>query len=271
MKRKLRNRAAFLIVLGVVCLNPYILSESEETGDTADLPQILEKAAEYCKRLDRISLHFICNEEIKERIYYQIYFRRFFKENSYIYDYQLIRKDKKVEERRVLLGENGEPKNEENADLKTKRFWHKYVIFGPIGLLSESQQKRHDYVIKKEEKYKGDKCYVIEVVPKPDTKTGGLFGKAWVRQNDCSIMKIEWNQQSMGNIDRIEKDAEKLGVKPRITFASEYEFEKNGIRFPSKYFVKEEYVRRTRLPVSETTVIYKDYRFFIVETEVKIK
>ena len=268
---QIRRILFFFFIFVAVYLNPYILSESDKKGDAVDLPQILKKTAEYCERLDRISLHFICNEEINERIYYQFYFRSFFKENSYIYDYQLIRKDNEVEERRVFLEENGEPKNEENAELKTKRFWHKYVIFGPVGLLGESQQKRHDYLVKKEEKYKGDKCYVIEVVPKPDTKTDGLFGKAWVRQNDCSVIKIEWNQQSMGNIDRIEEKTSKLGAKPKITFTSEYAFEKNGIRFPSRYTVKEEFVRRVRVKISETTVVYTDYKFFIVETEVKIK
>jgi hypothetical protein len=236
-----------------------------------DLAQILKKTADYCKRLDRIALHFVCNEEIKERIYYSYHFRSFFRENSYIYDYQLIRKDAKIEERRILLEENGEPKKEENAELQTNRFWHKYVIFGPIGLLGESQQKRHNYVIKKVEKYKGDECYVIEVFPKPGEKSDYLYGKAWVRKSDSSIMKIEWDQESMGNIDRVIKKAEELGVRPRITFTSEYEFEKNGIRFPSKYFVKEDYIRQTRVTASETTVLYKDYKFFIVETEVKIR
>lgn len=249
----------------------FIQSLPKEKEGSINLSQILKKTAEYCKRLDKVSLHFICNEEIKERIYYRFYFRSFFRENSYVYDYQLVRKNNTIKEQRVLIEENGEPKHEENAELKTKRFWHKYVIFGPIGLLGESQQQNHDYSVKKEEKFEGEKCFVIEVVPKFPSKARYLFGKAWVRQSDCSIMKVEWNQESMGNIDRIEKEGEKVGAKPRITFVSEYAYEKNGIRFPSKYFVKEDYVRRTRNKVSETIVVYKDYKFFIVETEVKIK
>jgi hypothetical protein len=49
--------------------------------------------------------------------------------------------------------------------------------------------------------------------------------------------------------------------------------EKNGIRFPSRYFVKESYINpsRGKLTLSETTVTYSDYKFFTVETEVMIK
>jgi hypothetical protein len=261
------KKCASIIVFALICFFQSLLIQSAEKEPSIDLSQILEKAAEYCKRLDQVALHFVCNEEIEERIYSG----RFFKRSTFVYDYQLIRKKNNIQEQRILLEECGEKKHEENAELKTRRFAHSYVIFGPIGLLAESQQKRHDYAIKKEEKYKGDKCYVIEVIPKPDTKIDGLFGKAWVRQDDWGIMKIEWNQQSMGNIEKIEEDASRLGAKPKITFSSEYGFEKNGIRFPSRYTVKEEYVRRTREKISETTVVYKDYKFFIVETEVKIK
>ncbi len=260
----------FLILVHSLPSRQNFFSPSSEKGndEPLELEQILKKAAEYCERLERVSLHFVCNEAIKERLYY---FRRFYRENNYVYDYQLIRKGENIEERRILLEENGKSRHEENAKLKTKRFWHKYVIFGPIGLLCASQQQNHDYTVENEEKIKGDRCLVIKAVPKEEVQADHLFGKIWVRKEDCSIMKIEWNQESMGNIERLEEAAKKAGAKPRITFVSEYAYEKNGIRFPSKYFVKEEYIRWGRYKISETTTFYKDYKFFVVETEVKIK
>ncbi|MDH4198385.1 MAG: hypothetical protein OEW05_13315, partial [Candidatus Aminicenantes bacterium] len=78
-----------------------------------DLPLILEKTAEYCSRLANASLHFVCQEEIKEHLYYSpsagtIYTgARFYKENKYLYDYQLIRKDGDIQEKRILLEQNG--------------------------------------------------------------------------------------------------------------------------------------------------------------------
>ena len=236
------------------------------------LSQILEKSAEYCKKLEQVSLHFVCHEEIKEYIYFVEYALNFI-DNTYVYDYQLIRNGKSVSEQRILIEENGLKKNEKNVELKTKRFKHKFVIFGPIGLLGKNQQSQYKYKIQKEKKYKGNKCYIIEIVPKPNERTNYLFGKVWVRQSDFSIMKIEWEQTSMKDFERVEKEAKKMGARAQITFVSEYAFEKNGIRFPSRYNVKEEYIHPNwgKEKKSEITVVYKKYKFFIVDTEVKIK
>jgi hypothetical protein len=52
---------------------------------------------------------------------------------------------------------------------------------------------------------------------------------------------------------------------------TEFDFEKNKIRFPSKFLLEEEYIRPEggRYKKSEIIVRYKDYKFFTVETEVK--
>lgn len=198
---------------------------------------------------------------------------RFFNENKYLYDYQLIRKGRQITERRILVEENGKEKNEENAQLKMQMFDHKYVIFGPIGILSEKWQQEHDYKVIEEKKYKDEHALIIEATPKSSINIDHLFGKIWVRKSDSSILKIEWNQASLGNFERIKEIAKELNAEPDITFISEYDFEEKGIRFPSKYFVREEYIHswRGRFKRSETTVIYKDYKFFTVETDVEFK
>jgi len=56
-----------------------------------------------------------------------------------------------------------------------------------------------------------------------------------------------------------------------MTLVSEYKVEKNGIRFSSRYFIEEAYIGKKgkKFISSETTVIYRDYKFFTVETEIK--
>ncbi|MDH5203994.1 MAG: hypothetical protein OEW69_12165 [Nitrospirota bacterium] len=258
----------------------FAIVNAEDKDSQTDLPSLLKKAAEYCQKLEHTSLYFVCMEEIKERIYYlnrpgRVGLRptRFFTENKYLYDYQLIRKGSQINERRILLEENGKEKNEENAQLKMQMFDHKYVIFGPIGLLSERWQQEHDYKIIGEKKYKGEQTLIIEATPKSSVDIDHLFGKIWIRKSDSSILMIEWNQASMRNFDTIKEVAKELNAEPDITFISEYDFEEKGIRFPSKYFVREEYVHswRGRFKRSETTVTYKDYKFFTVETDVEFK
>ena len=266
------KRQIHVFILASICLICSPSVHQAERDELSILSQILRKSAEYCKRLDQVALDFVCYEEIKEYIYFVEYAPNYI-DNTYIYDYQLIRKGSNVREQRILIEDNGQKRHEENAELKTKRFKHKFVIFGPIGLLGKGQQSHYHYKIEKKKKYKGDRCYVIEVMPRTSKRADYLFGKVWIRQSDCKIMKIEWEQRSIGDFERAEKEARKIGARAQITIISEYDIEKNGIWFPSRYIVKEEYIHPNwgKEKKSETTVVYKNYKFFVVETEVKIK
>jgi hypothetical protein len=269
--------------------NHGLFSADKQKKDKIDLEIILEKCAEYCERISNAVLFFVCKETIKEEIYRtaprgirtvtsqgNIRMRVSgsgpnIEINTYVYDYQLIRKNNITKENRTLLEENGRKMNKKNAPLQTKIFEHKNVIMGPIGLLSEYWQKFHEYKIVKEAKFKGEKVIIIETVPKYGFKLNQLSGKIWVKKNDFSILKTEWNQQSIENYDKIEELAKELNAKPLITLVSEYAFEKKGIRFPSKYSIKEVYIlqRGRRFLRSRKTVIYSDYQFFTVETDIK--
>jgi len=262
--------------------------------DQEELATILKNCAEYCERLGNSVLDFVCQEKITEEIHHYGWWTRPEKfevaggeiavvgrnysreDNVYVYDYQLIRKDNTVTERRILLRENNNKKNVKDAQLKTKRFKHKHLVFGPIGLLSEFWQQYYDYKVINKEKFRGDRVIVIEATPMPHMQTDNLYGKIWVKEDDFSILKIEWVPKSLKNYEIIEEEAKKLDAKPEIKFYAEYTFEKNGIRFPSKYYITEDFNfektyrfrRRKKYARSSTTVVYKDYKFFTVETEV---
>ncbi len=76
-----------------------------------------------------------------------------------------------------------------------------------------------------------------------------------------------------GDQEEVEKIAKVLNAKPKITFVSEYAFEKNEIRFPSKYYVEEIYILQDgyRFRRSKTTIIYDNYKFFTCDTKVNIR
>ena len=266
----MKKQRILILVLIFITFSTQIYSHGADSNSTdqAELELILKKCADYCERLGNVALFFICQEEIKEEIRRTGRARR--ERNVYVYDYQLIRKQNEINERRILLEENRQKKHEKNAQLKTKFFSYKNIIFGPIDLLSKRWQQYYNYRIVKEEKLKGEKSIVIEAVPKPSVKLDYLYGKIWVRKNDFSILKIEWEHQSIKNYENIEKIARRIGAKPRITLITEYGFEKNGIRFPSKLFIREAYNRWGRIFTrSKYTVIYGGYKFFTVETEIK--
>lgn len=278
-----------LIVLIGYPIPVYRLGAQPQTVGQEKVGRILGECAAYCEKLNNLVLYFVCREEITERIdntdpkalgqfssgdpkrilkkpQFPV-----FEKSVYIYDYQLIRKHNVMKEQRILLEENGEKKNEQNAPLKTRRFKHTNMVFGPIGLLSEQNQPFFDYAIIKQTELNDEEVVILEATPKSDASSNKLFGKIWIKTSDYSILKIEWKQTALGNYEEIEKIASHLNAIPKITLITEYGFEKNEIRFPSKYSLEEEYLRQEggSYKKSEVIVLYKDYKFFTVETEVR--
>ena len=248
---------------------------------------LLAAAADYCRRLQEAALYFVCKEEVRERLSRALtaqagipsdmdpYGRASLslggagKIREWEYDYQLIRKEGRTEETRTLLKENGSTKHEENAKLATVRFEHSNVVLGPVGLLSAAAQRLHDYGIVKEMEMAGEAVVVVDVRPRSQDASS-LYGKAWIRRRDGAVLRIEWEPASLGNYQEIARMASEYGVRPKISFMSEYAFEKNGLRFPSAYSVAEDYqIAGQMAKMSKTEVTYKDYKFFLVRTEVK--
>lgn len=241
------------------------------------IKDILLKTGEYCAKVERVSLYFTCIEEIEERIFYpfriiespSIPWR--LEENNYTYDYQLIRK-REIEESRILLKENGKARTQKNAPLKTVRFRYSNVILGPLGMFRYEAQDDHHYSLEKETKLWGVPVFLIKVVPKRKEGTGPLYGRAWIDRDNGSLLKAEWKQESVINYIGMQDFAKANNAIPGLKQESEYRYEKNGIRFPSRFRVVEDYYqnRRTgggRRTITKSTldVIYKNYKFFIVE------
>ena len=279
----------FLVLTSVLNLTAFTSILVQE--DTNNLAFVLKRCGEYCIRLQNVALNFVCLEKIDEKLFaggtsilgptrnvgstWRVREPPLLeKKNNLIYDYQLIRQKGTINEIRTLLKENGVAKNEKNAPLKTLSYWHKHIVLGPTGLLSPTVQSKYEYRLIKEGKFKGEKAYIIEAVPKANVDAEYLYGKAWVSTKDFGVLKIEWKQESLRNYELVEKSFDISWMKPDIQLVSEYAFEKNGIRFPSTHIVKENYIhKRTgrRYRNAEIKVVYKDYKYFVVETEVKYK
>lgn len=231
------------------------------------LPQILAKAKEYCRRLGTASLYFVCRERIDERQFsppLRILSTLASGEPKRVtrvileYDYQLIREGESIEEKRILLKENKQSRNIPDAALKTKLYKHKNLVFGPVGLLSEYWQPRHSYTYLGEQQVEREKVFMVEAAPAGRPEPNLVYGKAWIRQKDFAIVKLEWDQRCLGNYDQVLEMAKTLGhqAEPRMSVIGYYGIEKNGIRFPDRLAIHENYgSTRGTLRVSETTVL----------------
>jgi hypothetical protein len=258
---------------------------SSEYADL-DLPSFLARAAEYCDKLNRSVLNFVCRERIEEWFRPSAQpaitwrgIRTFYvgerETHQYVYDYQLIRdREGLIKESRTLLKEDKRDIRIPDSPLKTRTFSHTRVVMGPVGILSRESQADHEYSVVREEKVRGEEALVVEAVPRPGVHLQHLFGTIWLRKKDAGILKIEWNPASIGNYKLVEETAMRFDMTSDLLIISEYAFEKNGIRFPSRYTLKEAYRRGKsgrRYQISEIDVVYDQYKFFTVETEVELK
>ena len=235
-------------------------------ADSARLAAVLKKAGEYCQRLERAALDFVCLEEVTELSV------RFTPVSSvHLYDYQFIRKNQETKEKRDLVAVDGKKVNVRDSALQTVMFSYENVLFGPVGLLSPFWQAHHDYRIVGEEGTGQGRAVIIEAKPGADPRERHPYGRLWVREDDGGVLKIVWDQESLGNFRYVEEWAKSHDVEPRVTAFCEYGVEKNGLRFPSRNYSEQAYVDKDgrKIVGAMITVSYKKYKFFTVETEVK--
>jgi len=259
------------------------------------LTALLDKLTDYAGRLENVALDFVCREQIEEKIDYTLDARASspmmdiwgyssgvgfpvhigvpkVTNNSYVYDYQCIRKDRIIHESRTLLEKNKVKINEPNSRLMTEAFVYENALLGPVGIFAKRVRPLFAYKIAGRDKFDKKPVVIIEAVPvdeNADLHT--LYGKAWVDSANADILKIEWGQKHVGRFDIFQERAERYNLKPRITIRSEFQILANGIRFPNLLFLEEAYTnKRSRAVIrSETTVTYKDFKFFTVEVEIR--
>ena len=238
----------------------------QEQADTSRLAAILKKSAQYCQTLDNVALDFVCLEEVTEMTRYYTPHT-----DIYLYDYQFIRKDQETKEKRNLIAANGKKTDIRDSPLYTVTFQYKNVLFGPVGLLSQTWQAYHDFKLVGEETFNNQKVVVVEATPNPFLITPHCYGKIWIKEEDGSVLKIIWDQKSLGNFQSAEEWAKIHDAALQITAYSEYGFEKNGLRFPSRSYTEYAYIEKNKRKFvsAEISIFYTNYKFFTVETEVK--
>ncbi len=279
-----------LFIMGIVTAGlPAQAPSRASAEDAALLKQVMQKTGDYCERLKAVALDFICHENILENTYFynkkssyrrsdvagemiystQLQLRRV-QDKSYVYDYQMIRKEEERYEKRDLLEENGKKKEKKDAKLKLQRYYAQYLVYGPVGFLSHYWQQHFNYTLNGRELLEGRNTLVIMATPTEEREENYSFGKIWVDASDFSVLKIEWDPRSIPGYSE-ELDSSIGNLKREITWSVTYGIEKNGIRFPSHQKLEEILINHTgnRSPKYEVIIRYDRYQFFIVETQIK--
>ncbi len=254
-----------------------------QTADSAKLALLLQKTADYCQKLEKALLDFVCIEEVKETLHYEVFEndRNFASlriinradENTFLYEYQLVRNVEKTEESRTLIEKDGRKRREIVAGVGTLRFRFEKVVYGPVDLLKRAHQPYFKYAVVGEASNPEGKAIIIEAVPDPSEQEYRPFGKIWVRERDFAILKIEYNPRSIKTLYAENQDHRREKGESQFELTSEFGVEKSGIRFPSRLIFQEVKVDRSgRKDVrSRAEITYRDYKFFTVTVDVDYK
>ena len=281
--------------------NSSVINEgpSEAEPVSPELHLVLDKCADYCQKLSTSALYYVCQENIVEtnkKLVLQesgatvwggelepneAMVSKFKypglqsgEKSSCNYDYQLVRREGRVEERRVLLEENGRKAGKENFAKETCGLCLLKPILVPTWLLDRKQQALYSYKMAGEARVMGKRAYVILATRLQGAGGDIKTGKILVDKVTFQVLKTELEASSLAGYEQFSRECSRFHVKPRFTITHFYETEKNGILFPSRSEVRVEYTgmlwpdKGTRY---EADVHYGKYRFFTVETESGVK
>lgn len=278
--------SACLIVLLIVIV------PARDVPETS-LEEIIGHEADYCRKLEAAAMDFVCLEDIEEIVNQSkdikldqpgsfdlmkdgVWMRSKAAlppgklKRALLYDYQFVRESGRIRETRTLIQENREKRHEKNAKLKTMSFVFQNALLGPVAIFGGQWRDAYDYRISGDARVGERPAVIIDVRPKASAPvTRYLYGRAFVDKENFNILKIEWNEARIGNPGVFIKRGERYGMKPWIRLESEFGIEKNGILFPSRLHIEEAYLDKKgrKFTRSETSVIYKDFRFFKVSIE----
>jgi len=216
-----------------------VLGEAMDSETVA----LLRLAADYSARLRQAAFRFICRETVNEDVLVRDTIDRSSHKRvrmSWLYEYQVLVREEKVIEDRVLLRKNKTKKRVENAVLET-RFRSLYSAFLPATLFAADKQSAFFYRLEKHEKMYGRPVARLAVAPRPGFEALGA-GTAWVDEATGAVLKIELSQRAIKGIETAEKRAQRSGARLLVSDVHVYGVEHDGIWLPSSTTISEYYV-----------------------------
>jgi TonB family protein len=269
-----------------------------------ELARILVGCGDYCRKLAKAALFYICEETIKEttysllppdllaeveqRAYFyqvnessdgrlqgwvserpQILSSRNIERIAYSCDYQLFRRTDDFEERRIILKDNGHKITDRVELLGEKRYSVLSPISSTLAILGQDRQFLFKYQIIKEVKIYGKNAVIIESLPRSGDVSGIQSARVWIDKSNFQILKIEIEGVPIEGYDDVLGEAVQLNIEPLFLRTYEFRIEKNGFRFPERTTVQVEYPsfpRSRREIKSKIELSYKNFKYFMVET-----
>src|SRR5665647_2115130 len=269
----------------------------EDPSSSGMLAKVLEGSAEYCRKLAGAALDFICEETIRE-VHYSFakemqwtgvavspkgggpgYIAAWIprwdpeqtKKYDYTCDYLFVKKDGSIEERRVVLKDNGRKMPDRSKLLEEKRFTALNPLMAALQILDKERQPLFNFRIIDTGRAQGRKAYVIEAIPKSGNTWGVEYAKIWIDEQGYQVLRGEIQGVPLEGYDDVLEDTTQFNIKPILTTTHAYEVEKNGVLFPAHTTIRVDYPQPITwyakvTPKLKIDMKYDKYKFFTVET-----
>ncbi|MCK5220886.1 MAG: hypothetical protein KAR14_04850 [Candidatus Aminicenantes bacterium] len=273
-----------LLVLSIMFFSILSAIPAEESGQ-GDLDKYLKGAAGYCARLKGEAFHFFCKENVvlkKDKLLSSIgHSNKLNRQRfniKYLFDYQIISKGKRVEEQRKLLSQSGGDKNYDPREILV--FLNEKVVFAPTSILDRERQSDFNFKLSEGNMEESSNIVIIEAIPKIKGARFFSSSEIYLDKESYAIRKIIAIPRFIKGYEVMKKIAgiykTKLFLNVEVNFDKEYK----GLYFPTKIVITEKYRGGPQIPRyvgplgwvrTETIFNYTDYRFFDVDTEVKVE
>jgi hypothetical protein len=203
--------------------------------------------------------------------------------NSFLHEYQIVKLDEKIEEKRNLIQINGKNVFKENPGLQTILYSFKNTL-APIFLFSGKNQLYYRYKLVKKARVFDRDAYVIAVRSnkkdrkKPDAVKGsGKLVEAWIDPEDYSILKLRVFHEAFRGYDYLINTDNPKKFDIKLNDVHYFGFRKGSLRFPSKTEINLSYIEKPPQKTSgakygavlltnlSTVYTYQNYTFFKIK------
>lgn len=238
----MKTAYTFIFIL-ILMMTATAAAPTPQIEASDELTALLAGTETYCRRLIGAAFHFMCEERVTEAKETRTFFKKHLApghtlqrretRTRYVNEYQLLKQEDKISERRKPVSHNGVRIIKENVEMKTAILSFKSTL-SPYYLFAEKNRARYRYRILGRETVMKEEAHVVRV----DLKTGddepALFAVVWIDSSDFSILKFRAFPRSIAGYGELENPGA-LDVRDlRIEDTHYYGFERDGLRFPSK-------------------------------------
>jgi hypothetical protein len=192
------------------------------------------------------------------------------RKTRYICDYQIVKDQAVVKERRIILKKGGK-RPSETTILEERRYSFLMPILAGTRILGAERQGLFLFRLAGEGRFQGKRCDILEALPRSGNEEGIEAAKIWIDKEDHRILQCEIEGVPVEGFEDVLTDCVQLGIHPRFITTYEYGADYRSISLPSRTAVRIEYpVPGSRGGLTFKATIdmkYAKFRYFGVDTE----